>query len=104
MGNTSVYRDWGWAPDFVEAIFKINNSKKRNDYIVSTGKSVSLDSVIKKIFLIRKIDEKFYIKNNHRHTRVNEINKIYCDNSKIKREIKWRPKKSINEIIPKIAL
>ena len=62
MGNTNVYRDWGWAPDYVDAIYKINSSKKRSDYVVATGKSYSLDYFIKKAFSISKIDQSYYIK------------------------------------------
>ena len=102
MGNTNVYRDWGWAPDFVEAIYKINNAKKRDDYIVSTGKSVSLDSIIKKVFSICKINKKFYIKNDNKYKRVNEIKKVFCDNGKIKKNLGWKPKHNINDIISKL--
>jgi GDPmannose 4,6-dehydratase len=40
MGNTNIYRDWGWAPDFVDAIYRINSSKIKSDYIVATGKII----------------------------------------------------------------
>tara|TARA_B110000971_G_scaffold97173_1_gene99969 strand:+ start:8005 stop:8955 length:951 start_codon:yes stop_codon:yes gene_type:complete len=102
MGNTNVHRDWGWAPDFVEAIFKMNNAKKRNDYLISTGKSVSLDYVIKKIFLIRKIDNSFYTINNQKYKRTNEVKKVFCDNTKIKKNLNWKPKYDIDDIIPKL--
>ena len=102
MGNTNVYRDWGWAPDFVEAIFKMNNAKKRNDYLISTGKSVSLDYVIKKIFLIRKIDKNYYTTNNQKYKRTSEVKKVFCDNTKIKKILNWRPKHNIDDIIPKL--
>ena len=102
MGNTNVYRDWGWAPDFVEAIYKINNAKKRDDYIVSTGKSVSLDFIIKKVFSICKINKKFYLKNNNKYKRASEIKKVFCDNEKIKKNLGWKPKHNINGIILKL--
>jgi GDPmannose 4,6-dehydratase len=102
MGNTNVHRDWGWAPDFVEAIFEMNNAKKRNDYLISTGKSVSLDYFIKKIFSIRKIDKNFYIANNQKYKRTNEVKKVFCDSTKIKKNLNWKPKHDIDDIIPKL--
>jgi len=98
MGNTNVFRDWGWAPDFVEAIFKINNAKKRDDYLVSTGKSVSLKYVIKKIFLLSKINKNFYTTNNYKHKRTNEIKKVFCDSTKIKKNLNWKVKHNIDDI------
>jgi len=102
MGNTNVYRDWGWAPDYVDAIYKINSSKKRSDYVVATGKSYSLDYFIKKAFSISKIDQSYYIKNNKKHLRNKEVNKVYCDNKKIKKDLGWKPKHNIDLIIKKL--
>ena len=102
MGNTKICRDWGWAPDFVEAIYKINKSKKRDDYIIATGKSISLDSFIKKILHKCKIDKKYYIKNGKNYIRDREVNKIYCDNTKIKKNLGWKPKYNIDQIINKL--
>ena len=102
MGNTNVYRDWGWAPDYVDAIYKINSSKKRSDYVVATGKSYSLDYFIKKAFSISKIDQSYYIKNNKKHLRNKEVNKVYCDNKKIKKDLGWKPNHNIDLIIKKL--
>ncbi len=102
MGNANVYRDWGWAPDFIEAIFKINNSKKRDDYVVATGKSVSLNYIIKKIFSINNIDNKFFITNNNKYKRAHEIKKVFCDNKKIKKNLGWKPKHNVNDMIIKL--
>ena len=102
MGNTNVYRDWGWAPDYVDAIYKINSSKKRSDYVVATGKSYSLDYFIKKAFSISKIDQSYYVKNNKNYLRNKEVNKVYCDNKKIKKDLGWKPKHNIDLIIKKL--
>ena len=102
MGNTNVYRDWGWAPDYVDAIHKINSSEKRSDYVVATGKSTSLDYFIKKAFSISKIDQSYYVKNNKNYLRNKEVNKVYCDNKKIKNDLGWTPKHNIDQIIKKL--
>ena len=102
MGNTNVYRDWGWAPDFVDAIYKINSSKKRSDYVIATGKSISLDYFIKKAFSIAKIDQSYYIKNNKSFLRNEEVKKIYCDIKKIKKDLGWKPKYNIDQIVKKL--
>ena len=102
MGNTNIYRDWGWAPDFVEAIYRINSSKIKTDYIVATGKTISLDEFIKKVFHVAKIDKNNYIKNNKSYIRKKEIKKIYCSNKKIREQLGWKPKHNLNQIIKKL--
>ena len=47
--NIDIYRDWGWAPDYVEAIYKINTAKKAKDYVVGTGKITSLKTIINNV-------------------------------------------------------
>lgn len=102
MGNTNIYRDWGFAPDFVRAIYKINSSKKRDDYIIATGLSTSLDLIVKKIFSIRGINKKFYVKNFKNYERNREIKKVVCDISKIRSNLNWKPTHKINDFLPKL--
>ena len=102
MGNTNVYRDWGWAPNYAEAIYRINTAKKRSDYLIATGNSVSLDAFIKKAFSKRKINKNFYEKNNHNYLRNKEVFKVLCDNRKIRKDLGWKPKYNIDQIIEKL--
>jgi GDPmannose 4,6-dehydratase len=102
MGNTNICRDWGFAPDFVKAMYKINNSKKRDDYIIATGLSTSLDSIVKKIFTIHNISNKFYVKNLNDYKRNKEIKKVVCNINKISKELHWQPDHKINDFIPKL--
>ena len=59
LGNINICRDWGWAPEYIEAIHKINVSKYPKDYVVGTGKIQSLKYIVKEIFKISNIDQKF---------------------------------------------
>ena len=102
MGNTNIYRDWGFAPDFVKAMYKINNSKKRDDYIIATGLSTSLDSIIKKVFSMCGINKRFYVKNFKNYERKGEIKKVVCDINKIHNDLHWKPAHKINDFVPKL--
>ena len=104
LGNISIYRDWGWAPEYVEAIYKINNSKSKKDYIVGTGKIVSLKYIVNKIFKLANINNKFYKVNNSNLLRPNEIKKIGTDPTQIYKDLKWRAKLNIDQIIKKLLL
>ena len=76
LGNLKVYRDWGWAPEFVKAIYKINVSKFPDDYVVSTGKLTSLKYIVKKVFNMFKIDLKYLKINSLEVMRPSDIQKI----------------------------
>ena len=104
LGNILIYRDWGWAPEYVEAIYKINNSKFKKDYIVGTGKIVSLKYIVNKIFKLSNINNKYYKANNSKLLRLNEIKKIGTDPTQIYKDLKWRAKLNIDQIIKKLLL
>jgi len=104
LGNILIYRDWGWAPEYVEAIYKINNSKLKKDYIVGTGKIVSLKYIVNKIFKLSNINKKYYKANNSKLLRLNEIKKIGTNPAQIYKDLKWRAKLNIDQIIKKLLL
>ena len=102
LGNTLIFRDWGWTPDYIKAIYKINNATIKKDYVVGTGKISSLDEIVKKIFKIFNISMKLVIKNDQKLLRVGEIKKIGCRTNNIKNDLNWKPKVSIDQMIQKL--
>ena len=102
LGNINVVRDWGWANDYVEAIYKINPSKKNDDFIVGTGKSYSLLDFIKIIFKKKKIPLS-KIKVSKKYKRPFEIKKIIANNKKIKRKLNWKPKLNFEDMAFKLV-
>jgi GDPmannose 4,6-dehydratase len=101
LGNTRIRRDWGWANDYVEMMYKINSNKKNDDYVIGSGKHKSLLEFIKIIFEKKKIPLKM-IKENRKFMRPNEIIKICSDNSKAKKEFNWKPRHSLETIALKL--
>ena len=104
LGNIEVYRDWGWAPEFVKAIYKINSSKVPKDYVVGTGKITSLRYIVNKVFKILKIDQKFLKVNTLEALRPSDVKKIGTSPKKIYKELKWKSKLNIDHIIKKMLL
>ena len=102
LGNINIFRDWGWAADYVEAIYGINKLKTKDDFIVATGKTISLKYIIKRIFNKKKIPIKYLMHNIDNLVRPNEINFIKCNPEKIKRITGWKSKNNINQIIDKL--
>lgn len=103
FGNTEIIRDWGWAPLYAEAIYKITTKQPKNDFIVSSGKSYSLKQVIEKSFKIAGIENSSeYLKINNNDIRPNEIKSCYLDSSKIKTYLNWEHNLSLDEMLYKL--
>ena len=84
FGDLSIIRDWGWAPSYVEAIYKMTTAKKADDYIIATGKSYSLRFLIDKSFELAGLGEsEKFIEIKNEITRPNELKQSYLDPSKI---------------------
>ena len=99
VGNINISRDWGWAPEYVEVMYKIANSKFNEDFVVATGKNFKLIEIIKKIFSIQNLKIKNNLKISKSLFRKNEILKTRANINKIKRKLNWKSKFKIEKIL-----
>ena len=116
LGNLDSKRDWGHARDYVEAMWKILQQKKPDDYVIATGKQYSIRQFIN--FVSKKLNMKISWRgkglNEKGYDAVNKKNIIFVDSnyirpldvntllgnaSKARRELKWKPKINIHELI-----
>lgn len=88
VGNLNVKRDFGYAPAYVEAMWKILQSEKADDFIICSGKSILLRDIVEYVFEKLELDKNLIIENKD-FFRPNEIDEIYGDNSKAKKDLKW---------------
>lgn len=115
LGNLYSKRDWGHAEDYVEAMWKILQNKKPDDFVICTGKQYSIKQFInlvskelklKIIWRGKGINEKAYDNNKNciiacdkRYFRPAEVDTLKGDYSKARKILKWKPKKNINSLI-----
>lgn len=99
MGNTKVYRDWGWAPEYVKIICKIMNKAYADDYIIATGKVTKLENIITKIFNNFDLNKNKYLKKSKKLNRTLEPIKIEANINKLRKKIKSVPTIPIDKII-----
>ncbi len=116
LGNLYAKRDWGYAKDYVEAMWKMLQKKKADDYVIATNKSYSIKYFINqcckhlkiklkwvgKGILEKGIDsntKKTIIKINQKYFRPAEVNYLKGNYLKAKRELKWYPKTNISKLI-----
>ena len=102
VGNITVKRDWGWGPEYMVGCHKILKSKKIDDYIIATGKTVSLKKIIELCFKQYDLNWKKYTIVNKRKYRKFEIKENYSNTTKIKKNINWYPKNYYLSVIKKL--
>ena len=121
IGNLNAKRDWGHAEDYVEAMWKMLQKKKPDDYVIATGKQYSVKQFInvtaKKLGISLKWEKKenFYLaknkKNNNiivkqdrKYFRAAEVDDLLGDSSKARKLLNWRPKRDFNKLIEEMIV
>lgn len=98
VGNLNVKRDFGYAPKYIEAMWKMLQFNIANDFIVCSGKSILLREIVEYVFDKLKLNKNLIIENKD-FFRPNEIVDIYGDNSKTKDILKWNYDYSFFDIL-----
>lgn len=90
LGDISIERDWGWAPEYVTAMWKMLQQEKPEDYIIASGTTLSLKDFIEAVFDHLGVDWKKYVKKDKRFMRPADIQAIRTDPSKAMRKMNWK--------------
>jgi GDPmannose 4,6-dehydratase len=98
LGNLEAMRDWGYAPDYVYAMWLVLQQKEPSDYIISTGKLHSVRNFLETVFTYLGLDYKKYVVVNKDFYRESEKIALCGDASKI-RSLGWKETKNLQEII-----
>ena len=99
LGNLDAKRDWGFAGDYVEAMWLMLQQDKPDDYVVTTGESHSVREVLDVTFGALELDWKQYVEIDPRYFRPTEVDHLHGDPSKAKRVLGWTPKVSFKGLI-----
>jgi len=104
LGNLDAERDWGYAPDYVEAMWLMLQQDKADDYIIATGEKHSIRDFLDAAFRhIGIIDWESYVKQDPRFMRPAEVDVLRGDYSHAKSNLNWSPKTSFNELVEKMV-
>jgi GDPmannose 4,6-dehydratase len=98
VGNLNVKRDFGYAPKYVEAMWKILQADTPSDFIICSGKSILLRDIVEYIFDKMNLDKSLIVEDQSLF-RPNEIEDIYGDNSKAKEMLNWDYEYSFFEVL-----
>ena len=90
LGNLDAIRDWGFAPEYVESMWRMLQQSNPDDYVVATGVGASVRDFCKAAFSALDLDYKEYVELEERYKRPNEVNALIGDASKINQVLGWK--------------
>ena len=99
LGNLDSERDWGFAGDYVEAMWKIVNHSIPDDFVISTGESHTVKDFLKVAFDSVNLEYSDYVEVAEKYFRPNEVKYLLGDSSKAKKEINWTPDTSFQDLV-----
>jgi len=99
LGNIDIIRDWGWSPDYVEAMYLMLNNKKANDYIICTGNSHTLEEFIKLTFEKLNLNYANHLVVNKNLFRPSDIKNSLLSPNKIYENLSWKASRGLDYII-----
>lgn len=99
LGNLEAKRDWGYAVDFVEAMWLMLQQEKPDDFVIATGETHSVREFTEKVFAKLDLDYKKYVAVDPRYFRPTEVDILLGDSSKAKKILGWQPKVTFDELI-----
>jgi len=99
LGNLDSKRDWGYAPEYVEAMWMMLNHDKADDFVIGTGETHSVREFLEEAFGYVNLDYNDYVKIDPRYFRPTEVDLLLSDPSKAKNELKWEPKVKFHELV-----
>ena len=104
LGNLDAERDWGYAPDYVEAMWLMLQQDEADDYIIATGEKHSIRDFLSAAFnYVGITDWESYVKQDPRFMRPAEVDVLRGDYSHAKSNLNWSPKTSFNELVEKMV-
>lgn len=103
LGDLSIVRDWGWAPEYVEAMWRILQAKEPDDFVIATGKAHSLQEFVAESFNHFGLDWKEYVVQDKHFMRPNEILWSQGNPTKAHKILGWKAALGMQEIIGMMA-
>ena len=99
LGNIEAKRDWGFAGDFVEGMWRIVQRDEPGDYVLATGETHSVREFCEEAFGLLDLDWKAFVKHDERYVRPSEVDLLLGDASKARKELGWTPKVTFKELV-----
>tara|TARA_B100000886_G_C20382418_1_gene474490 strand:+ start:285 stop:1313 length:1029 start_codon:yes stop_codon:yes gene_type:complete len=99
LGNLEASRDWGFAGDYVEAMYLMVNHKKPDDWVIATGETHTVREFVEKTFDYLELNWEEYVETSEKYYRPNEVDYLLGDPSKAKKDLGWSPKTNLDKLV-----
>ena len=99
LGNLDAKRDWGFAGDYIEAMWLMLQAKTPDDYVIATGETHTVKEMLELAFDRLQLDWKKHVHIDQKYYRPTEVDLLIGDASKAKKELGWEPKVRFQELI-----
>ena len=99
LGNLDAKRDWGYAPEYVECMWKMLQNKRPEDFVVGTGEAHSVREFLEETFSYAGLDWNECVKIDQRYFRPTEVEELIADTTKAKEMLNWNPKIKFEDLV-----
>ena len=99
LGNLDAKRDWGYAKEYVEAMWLMLQQKEPGDYVVATGQTHSVQEFLENAFGHVGLDWKKYVVHDPRYLRPTEVSVLIGDAAKAREQLGWKPRTTFNQLV-----
>ncbi len=99
LGNLDAKRDWGYAKDYVEAIWLILQQEQPDDFVIATGETHSVREFLEEAFSYVNLDWQKYVEIDPRYFRPAEVELLLGDATKAKEKLNWQPRVTFKELV-----
>jgi GDPmannose 4,6-dehydratase len=99
LGNLEARRDWGYAPEYVEAMWLMMQQDEPDEYVIGTGESHSVREFLEEAFSYSGLDWQEHVQIDRRYFRPTEVETLKADATKARRRLGWQPRITVKELV-----
>jgi GDPmannose 4,6-dehydratase len=99
LGNINIMRDWGWAPEYVDAMWRMLQQPKPDDYVIGRGESHTLKEFVKLAFELVDLYWRDYVVIKDSLLRPSDLKSSFCNPGKAFRQLNWNARFKMEDVI-----
>src|SRR5690606_35147634 len=99
LGNLDSRRDWGFAGDYVDAMWRMLQRDEPDDYVIGTGRTWSVADLVERAFAVVDLDWREYVKQDERFFRPAEVDLLVANPARAENELGWKPTVEFPELV-----